>query len=415
MKQIYTGIDIGNDTIKIVVSEVVNGKFHILASSSTKTKGLKKEMIVNEEELTSSIIEAKKEIEDKLGIKIDQAIITIPSDDREITIVEGKTFIESDDNIVGGEEVINVLKDAVLGSVKEGREMVSIIPISFHVDNDEGIKNPTGAKGEELKVKAVLTTVPKNNINRIIPIIKKAEIEVVDICLGAVGDYYQVRSKNLDKQIGAIVNIGYGNTEVSVFNKGIMIKNEKIDMGSKYVDKDISFMYKIDRGKAKSLKENFAVSNKRYADVNDIIEVANKYGESITINQLEISEIVEARLIEILKLVKKQISILTKREISYIIITGGISELAGFQYVVENVFGRIANTLNITEMGIRNNKYSSAAGINKYFHYKLELRSKNYSMINDKKTDELVSPKKKLVNLSSDTVINKFFEYFTGN
>ena len=58
---------------------------------------------------------------------------------------------------------------------------------------------------------------------------------------------------------------------------------------------------------------------------------------NISINQLEISEIVEARLREILKLSKKQINLLTNKEIRYIIVTGGITEIAGFQYLVENV------------------------------------------------------------------------------
>ena len=35
MRKIYTGIDIGSDTIKIVVAEVLNENFHVLASTST--------------------------------------------------------------------------------------------------------------------------------------------------------------------------------------------------------------------------------------------------------------------------------------------------------------------------------------------------------------------------------------------
>ncbi len=412
MKKVYTGIDIGSSSIKIVVSEVVNEEFHVLASTSIKSKGIKKGFITSEEEALESIIEAKKDIEKKLGINIDQAIVTVPSDDREISIVQGEIKILNDDNIVSGNDIIKVLQDAVLGQVPEGRELVTVIPIAFHVDDDEGVKNPRGAKGEELRVKAVLTTIPKINIRPILSVMKQAEIDVTDITLGAVGDYYQIKNPEYDKQVGAIVNIGYSSIEVSIFNKGIMIKNEKIDTGSRYVDKDISFMYKIERGKAKALKENFAVASKKYADSNDITETTNKFGDRITINQSEIAEITEARVTELLKFAKKQINILTNREISYIIITGGISELAGFQYVVENVFGRIANTLNMTSMGIRNNMYSSAMGINKYFYNKLELRGKTYSMFNEKKSEELISPKKKMINLNSDTIISKVLEDF---
>ena len=41
MKKIYTGIDLGSFSIKIVVCEVVNNKFHVLAASNTRCKGIK--------------------------------------------------------------------------------------------------------------------------------------------------------------------------------------------------------------------------------------------------------------------------------------------------------------------------------------------------------------------------------------
>ena len=46
MRRIYTGIDIGSDSIKIVVSEVFNKKFHVLASTSVKSKGVRRGLII---------------------------------------------------------------------------------------------------------------------------------------------------------------------------------------------------------------------------------------------------------------------------------------------------------------------------------------------------------------------------------
>ena len=102
--------------------------------------------------------------------------------------------------------------------------------------------------------------------------------------------------------------------------------------------------------------------------------------EMIKINQYELSEVVEARVTELLKLAKKSINNLTNRKISYIIVTGSITELTGFSYVVENVLGMNSSTLNITTLGIRNNKFSSTAGIIKYFNKKMELRDKIYEI-----------------------------------
>ena len=390
MKKIYTGIDLGSFSIKIVVCEVVNNKFHVLAASNTRCKGIKNGLVTDMEEASIYLKKAKKEVEDMLGITIDQAVVTVPSIDKDFDIVEGKVNVEDENKMVSATDINNVFQDAVLGKVNETKELITITPIFFQVDDKEPVKDPKGMVGESLFVKAVITSIPKENFRNTVNLLKNCGITPVDVTYGIMGDYYEARNIDFDKSVSAIINIGYSKTEVSIFNKGIMIKDEMIDSGSKLIDKDLSYVYNLKRSQARVLKENFAVSNTRYSDVNDTIELTNKNGDDITLNQLEVSEVVEARLVDLLRLAKKQINILTNREISYIIITGGISELAGFEYVVENVFDRRCSILDINTMGIRSNMYSSSYGIVKYFHNKLDLRGLSYSMVSEKEANNLI-------------------------
>jgi len=414
MKKIYTGIDLGSFSIKIVVCEVVNNKFHVLAASNTRCKGIKNGLVTDMEEASIYLKKAKKEVEDMLGITIDQAVVTVPSIDKDFDIVEGKVNVEDENKMVSATDINNVFQDAVLGKVNETKELITITPIFFQVDDKEPVKDPKGMVGESLFVKAVITSIPKENFRNTVNLLKNCGITPVDVTYGIMGDYYEARNIDFDKSVSAIINIGYSKTEVSIFNKGIMIKDEMIDSGSKLIDKDLSYVYNLKRSQAKALKENFAVSNTRYSDVNDTIELTNKNGDDITLNQLEVSEVVEARLVDLLRLAKKQINILTNREISYIIITGGISELAGFEYVVENVFDRRCSILDINTMGIRSNMYSSSYGIVKYFHNKLDLRGLSYSMVSEKEANNLISTKGKTLNNSHDNIISKVFSYFSG-
>lgn len=414
MKKIYTGIDLGSFSIKIVVCEVVNNKFHVLAASNTRCKGIKNGLVTDIEEASIYLKKAKKEVEDMLGITIDQAVVTVPSIDKDFDIVEGKVNVEDENKMVSATDINNVFQDAVLGKVNETKELITITPIFFQVDDKEPVKDPKGMIGESLFVKAVITSIPKENFRNTVNLLKNCGITPVDVTYGIMGDYYEARNIDFDKSVSAIINIGYSKTEVSIFNKGIMIKDEMIDSGSKLIDKDLSYVYNLKRSQARVLKENFAVSNTRYSDVNDTIELTNKNGDDITLNQLEVSEVVEARLVDLLRLAKKQINILTNREISYIIITGGISELAGFEYVVENVFDRRCSILDINTMGIRSNMYSSSYGIVKYFHNKLDLRGLSYSMVSEKEANNLISTKGKTLNNSHDNIISKVFSYFSG-
>lgn len=414
MKKIYTGIDLGSYSIKIVVCEVVNNKFHVLAASNTRCKGIKNGIVTDIEEAKHYLTKAKQDVEEMLGITVDQAVVTVSSSDIDFDIVEGNIEVEAEDKVITSNDINNVFQEAVIGRIEENKELITITPILFQVDDGDTVKDPKGMTGEKLFVKAVVTSVPKVNFKNVIGLMKACEIEAVDVVYGAVGDYYEARNPDFDKTVSAIINIGYSKTEVSIFNKSIMIKNEIIDSGSRLIDKDLAYVYNLKRSQARALKENFAVSNTRYSDINDTVELTNKNGEELVLNQLEVSEVVEARLVDLLKLAKKQINILTNREISYIIITGGISELAGFEYVVENVFDRRCSTLDIRTMGIRNNMYSSSYGIIKYFHNKLDLRGLSYSMVSEEEANRLVSTKGKSSSSFNDNIISKVFGYFSG-
>ena len=418
MSHIYTGLDIGNGNIKIVVVNASdsseNGNedtYHILAATSNVSLGMKKNVIYDEKKLKSSLLNAIKKTEDIIGMKIKEVILTLPANRASMTMENGMVNIKNE--TVTGRDIEAVIKDTVRDTYDETREFVSCLPISFTIDDEPSSLEPLGKSGEKLFLKAVVATSPKEEIYPIINIVRSLGINILDIVYNTQADYYTVASSSLDRKMGAIINVGTDITSVGVFNKGIMIKNSYIPVGSSSVDKDIVFIYKIKKEEAKKLKETFALSSARYADHNDDIKMINSENKNITINQVQISEIIESRLKEILKLAKNEINRLTKREISYIIVVGGISEIAGFNYIVESVLGKYASCFNMKTLGARHNMFTSALGSCKYFDKKCKLKEKNINMFSDDELNSFISPKKK--NQVNETMINKFFSHFLDN
>lgn len=413
MRNIYTGIDIGSDSIKIVVAELVGEKFYVLASTSVKTVGVRRGIVVDHNMVVSSLKLAIEEIENTLGLKITKAVITVPSNDRNLSVVDGKIEISKEQ--IDGDDVVSVLQEATVEKIGENDELVSIIPIMFSLDEDKFTDNPNGMISKSLGVKALLALAPKKQIFDVLKVFSDLNIEIVDITFGCIGDYYEAKTKDMDAVLGAIINVGHEKINVSIFNKGILIKDSIINLGSKNIDKDISYVYGVDLNSARELKEKFALCSRRYADINETLDFSIEEGQSRSINQYEITEIVEARVVELLKLAKKEINNLTKRKISYIIVTGGITELMGFSYVVENILGINSSTMNATTMGIRNNKFSSAMGVIKYFHEKMKLRDKNLSFVDSESIEQMIKNKKSMLELTDDTIISKIFGYFSNN
>ncbi len=412
MRNIYTGIDLGSDTIKIVVAELVKEKFQVLASTSTPSRGIKKGLIVDYDAALASLNNSIDEIQKVLGIRIDKAIVTVPSNNRDIKVVSGEIFTNGS---VNGKDVISALQNATENQIPDEYEMVSVIPIMFNGDNNDFTKDPIGTTMDKLTVKALLATAPKKQIYDYLKLFSDTNISVEDITFNCIGDYYEAHDKFTDESIGAIINIGNDKTDVSIFNKGILIKNSIFNLGSRNVDNDIAYIYGTDIDISRELKEKVALASKKLADTNEIIDVVDANGEKKSINQYELTEVVEARIAELLNLAKKEINDLTNREISYIIVTGGISELTGFNYVLEDVFGLTAKTLNIATMGIRNNQFSSAIGVIKYYHSKMKLREKNVSFIDEEQINEIEKNKQSMLDLSCDTFMGKAFGYFADN
>ena len=408
MGDIYTGIDLGTDSIKVVVTEKVNDKFQVLASCSSPSKGIKNGYIEDTKLAINSVKTAMKKINEQLGIKITKVVAAIPPTNARMDIVLGTTNI-FEYNEITGIDISNVLLDALKGIDFHNEELVTAMPISFTVDDQPNVKDPKGMKGSVLEARVVISLVPKEPLYRILEVLKLSGIETVDISFTSVGDYYAIKNRKLDELVGAIINIGEDTTNVSVFNKGIQIKNSTLKVGSSYVDKDLTYAFKSKLSDSRKIKENFAVALSSYADPNDMWEIELDKENKKEISQVNASKVVEARIREILKLAKNEIKNLTNREIRYIIITGGISEMNSFSTIVEQEFGFVAKVCNIPYMGIRHNKFSSIYGITKYFDDKLSLRGKDYQMITKEDEDTLLSNDS---NITNENMISKVFGHF---
>jgi len=120
-----------------------------------------------------------------------------------------------------------------------------------------------------------------------------------------------------------------------------------------------------------------------------------------------------SRLEEILDYAKKQILLLTKKEIEYIVITGGLTEIKSFKNLVYEKLGKDVIIYTLQEIGIRDNKYVTAYGGIKYFIEKMTVRGKDYSMINSEDEELLLTPSEK--KRKEKTGVSKIFKGFIRN
>jgi len=410
VRKIYTSIDIGTYSIKFVVGEYFDNKVNILASHTVYSKGIKKGLVVEPNIVVDAIRDGIREVNGMLGIEIKKVIVNVPSYNSKFMLVNGSIDINNEHGFITSDDVNHVIKASVYNKLDPDYELVTVLPIEYSIDDQEGISKPVGKSGQKLEIKGIMVSTPKKNIYSVLSVLEGAGLEVVEITFSGIGDYYEVRNQSLDKKVGVVINLGHETTTVNIFNRGKLINTETLQVGGINVEKDIAYVFGVSIFDGRTLKERFASSHKRFCQLSEIYEVKNTIGEVVKLNQLEVSEVVMSRLVEILNMTKKSIRGLTNQDISYVVLTGGITEFKSFKNLAYEIFGKDVIIYNVTALGVRDNKYCTSLGMIKYFIDKMESRGRDYSMVSVEDETMLVTPNNKLKK--DNVIINKIFSSF---
>ena len=198
MKKIFTSVDIGTDTVKILVCELFKDKLNVLAATSISAKGIRKGLIIDSNLAINTIKDGMKIINDDLGFEVKEVIVNIPNYNAKFMYVTSEVDIEDE---ITTENINKVIKTSVYNKIDEDYELVTVIPIDFIVDGNEGNRSPIAMKCQKLGFKGIMITVPKKNVYSVIGVIEGAGLKVADITISGLADYYEVRNKRLDSKI----------------------------------------------------------------------------------------------------------------------------------------------------------------------------------------------------------------------
>jgi cell division protein FtsA len=414
MRKIVAGLDIGSNSVKLVVGEIYKNKVNTLACVDLVSRGIKNGYIVNPENATEVFEEAFSKAGTMLGLPIKKVVVSLPSFNLDSFMVQASVTVPGPDHVITKRDLKKALDASIADKISPNMLKVYLTPIYYILNDVDKISNPVGMTAEKLTVKAVLGVIPKKSVKPVVECIKRIGVEVSDITVGPMADYSYLRTKETDEKIGTVINIGAANTTVSIFNKGVLTASEVLEIGGYDFDKDICYMYKIGREDALGLKRNLCLANIENAQASEMVIIKNKNDNEVRINQYDISDICMERLNEILNLCKKQINLLTKKKISYIIVTGGVTEFSDFAITLNSQFDQDAEVGQVTEIGVRNNKFVTAFGLIRYEYNEMKINNTEYSIYTLEEQEEFSGLHRK-VNVTDNSVLGKLFGYFFDN
>ena len=163
MRRILSSIDIGTNSIKLIVAEIFRDRVNILCAVSEESRGIKKGLIENFEDAVYSVKKTLKKAEDMLGLKIKKIVASVPEYDLKFTSGEGVNTITGEDGIVTKNDISRILKTCVYNKINENYELINVIPVEYKLDG-KIVKEPIGMMGKKLKLSSIIVSAPKKNI-----------------------------------------------------------------------------------------------------------------------------------------------------------------------------------------------------------------------------------------------------------
>ncbi len=329
---IIVGIDIGTSKIAAIVGEVNNfNQIEIICSSSQKCSGIKKTKIINEEEVSNSLIKIIDKIEDESGLRVNSAYVTIPG--KYATIVQNSITKEARDKYSGISlrDVQTAIMQAKDIDIPEGKVSIDIVPDKFILDNGKVTEDPVGSLSSTFTLKAQIILADKEYVRQISSIFKKAGIDVDGLVPTTLAQRNLVLDNNELHDNVMILDMGAGSTDIGVFEGSSYIYTNTVPLGGNSITNDIALVLNISEEEADKLKKQYGLALKSFIDNDNDILLNTFKGENRnkTIKSSELIEIIEARIEEIFSLVNKDITNQgIKSRINNVVLTGqGITNI----------------------------------------------------------------------------------------
>ena len=339
-KRKVVSIDVGTTKVCTAIADINDvGKVHIAGMGVTPSEGLHKGLVVNINEAKDSIRESVRKAEQACDYKIKSASVGVAG--RHVTSLynRGVVAITRNDRAVRPEDLKRVLNAAQSIKTVGDRRLLHVIPRSYAVDGQSGIKNPVGMHGFRLDVETHIITAAVTSIQQLVKCIRSIGINIEDLVLEPLAISEAVLTEE-EKQVGVILaDIGGGTTDVAVFKDGSLWNTSVLPIAGYQITRDIAIGLGLPFDIAEEIK-------KRYGSVMPGYESKFETDTSIlhdehTVSYSDLRDIIRARVEEILKLILLEMPNSKDETLipAGLVLTGGSSNLLGIDILGHDMLG----------------------------------------------------------------------------
>lgn len=336
------GLDVGTSKIATIVGEVTEeGSLDIVGVGTAESQGIRQGVVVNLEVAVRAVDRSIKEAEQTAGIEIDRVILGLSGAHIKGFNSRGVVSVAGKNREIFTEDVGRAIKAAQEIAVPSGREILHVVAQDFVVDEQDGITNPVGMIGSRLEVNVHIVTGSTSSKQNIVACVNQAGVKVQASVLEQLAASEAVLTTD-EKELGvALVDIGGGTTDFTVFERGSIWHTGVIAIGGDHFTTDLAVSLRTPIPDAEKLKQRAGCALAALIDEEDLVEVPSVGGRAPrTMPKKILAEVLQPHAEEVFHHLWDEI-----RRSGYerslnagVVLTGGGSKLEGMAEVAEQIF-----------------------------------------------------------------------------
>ncbi len=369
MGDLVVGLDVGTHKICTIVGEVRPEDVYVVGLGIEPSDGMKKGVVNDVGALSSAIAKSVRKAEKSSGYDINRAFVSVAGSHISSLTSRGLATIVGSRS-VGAEDLDKAMSVARNIAIPHNREILHVVPRSYTLDGQEGIRSPLGMHCFRLEVDAHIITASTTSLANLEDAVESAGVLVDRFILNPLAAGDAILTEH-EREMGAVViDIGGGTTDLAIFIDGTVWHTAIIPVGGNHVTQDITYWMRVPFGLAEQVKIQRGHADMNAVSESDVFPVEPFGGEILPVSRRDLAMVIEARFEEIFELVEKEV----KRS-GYAgllragaVITGGSSQLPGYRDLASRILNvpvRLAHPEKITGIAdtLKNPSYSTSVGL----------------------------------------------------
>ncbi|HRD80440.1 MAG TPA: cell division protein FtsA [Saprospiraceae bacterium] len=336
---VVLAIDIGTTKVCAIAGRKNEyGKIEVIGISKVESEGVLRGVVTNIEKTVNAIAEAVVAVRRQTSIDFHTVHVGIAGQHIKSLQHRGMLMRDNDHTEISRRDIDRLINDMYKLVLPPGDKILHVIPQEYTVDNEQGITDPIGMSGVRLEANFHIITGQISASNNIQRCVERNGLRVANMTLEPIASAMSVLSEE-EKEAGiALVDIGGGTTDITIFHDGIIRHTAVIPFGGNVITRDIKEGCNVMVQQAEKLKVKFGSALSEEVYDNRIITIPGLKGrDHKEISEKNLSLIIQARAEEILDYVMWEIkrSGYERKLIGGLALTGGGALLNHFDKLAE--------------------------------------------------------------------------------